>query len=179
MSKKKEYPAGTTFGRWTIIGPGKSHQRWLCKCECGTVKEVIGNKLRGKISTSCGCVRNELRHNRNWTGYKEISGSRWKHFLYAAKSRNIGVYLSMEDAWNLFERQQHKCAITQLPLTMSVKNNGRYEQGTASLDRINSDKEYTLENVHWVHKDINIMKMDHSMQYFVQLCKAVVDHNST
>lgn len=44
---------------------------------------------------------------------------------------------------------------------------------TASLDRIDSTKGYTLDNIQWVHKHINVMKMDLDQEYFIKLCKLV------
>ena len=48
---------------------------------------------------------------------------------------------------------------------------------TASLDRIDNTKGYTQDNVQWVHKDINRIKSDLSQEYFLTLCKTVVDWN--
>ena len=47
---------------------------------------------------------------------------------------------------------------------------------TASLDRIDSCKGYTIDNVQWVHKWINVMKSDHSQDEFIALCRAVTTH---
>lgn len=50
---------------------------------------------------------------------------------------------------------------------------GRGSTTTASLDRIDSSSGYGLENIQWLHKDINIMKNVHSQDYFLSLCKKV------
>lgn len=56
---------GVNFGRWTVLRKGGIHpganrlQMWVCQCECGTVKEVIGDNLRRGLSLSCGCQRVE------------------------------------------------------------------------------------------------------------------------
>lgn len=49
--------------------------------------------------------------------------------------------------------------------------------GTASLDRIDSSKGYVEGNVHWVHKDINIMKWDFPLETFIKMCKFVAENN--
>jgi hypothetical protein len=72
--------------------------------------------------------------------------------------------------WELFLKQDRKCALSGLPIEFGTK--GR-ELGTASLDRIDSTKGYTPENVQWLHKDINQMKMDLTEQKFIDLCKKV------
>src|SRR5689334_2110392 len=49
---------GMRFGKWTVIGRsvGPAPQKWLCRCDCGTEKSVLGGNLRYGKSTSCGCV---------------------------------------------------------------------------------------------------------------------------
>jgi len=42
---------------------------------------------------------------------------------------------------------------------------------TASLDRIDSTKGYTLDNIQWVHKTLNRLKMNLDNQEFIEWCK--------
>lgn len=53
------------FGRWTVLHEGKvdkhNHQYWVCKCSCGTIKEVLGSNLIRNDSSSCGCYNQERR----------------------------------------------------------------------------------------------------------------------
>ena len=46
---------------------------------------------------------------------------------------------------------------------------------TASLDRIDSNKGYTKDNVQFVHKDINWMKQDFEQNKFIEYCKKVAN----
>lgn len=48
---------GHTFGKWTVLEKGekKTRQKWVCQCECGTIRQVEGTTLRTGRSTSCGC----------------------------------------------------------------------------------------------------------------------------
>lgn len=52
---------GQRFGRWTVLeraGSNKDHRAlWKCRCDCGTIKNVVGRDLRGGKSKGCGCVR--------------------------------------------------------------------------------------------------------------------------
>lgn len=50
------------FGEWIVLerkGSKNNQIYWLCKCSCGTVKEVNGNSLRNGSSTNCGCIRKQ------------------------------------------------------------------------------------------------------------------------
>jgi hypothetical protein len=56
---------GKRFGKWVVLAevPQKrtrsGHTRWLCRCDCGTVREVDGGHLTQHASTSCGCSKSE------------------------------------------------------------------------------------------------------------------------
>lgn len=59
---------GTRFGRWVVLGrvenmvrpSGRKQSRWLCVCDCGNRKKIVGASLRDGRSRSCGCLRQEL-----------------------------------------------------------------------------------------------------------------------
>lgn len=61
--------SGLVFGRLTTLeihSTGK-HEKWWCKCSCGTVKAVArGNLLNGN-TTSCGCFQREKFGDSNRT----------------------------------------------------------------------------------------------------------------
>ena len=61
--------SGKKFGKLTVVslaGRGKrGHAKWLCKCECGNEKTVLGYHLTSGNIKSCGClVRSENRQRR-------------------------------------------------------------------------------------------------------------------
>ena len=67
-----------------------------------------------------------------------------------------------------FLKQNKKCALTGSELEINV---------TASVDRIDSKKGYTKDNVQWVHKKVNLMKGTMSQKDFIETCKSVVETN--
>lgn len=75
-----------------------------------------------------------------------------------------------EYLWGLFLKQERRCALSGIELTMQEP--GKY-YGTASLDRIDSAEGYVPGNVQWVHATLNVMKNDLSQTDFVAWCKAV------
>lgn len=57
---------GKKFTKWTVqaqeeIDPVTGWQRWLCKCDCGTVRSVAGASLNSGQSRSCGCLLKEMK----------------------------------------------------------------------------------------------------------------------
>lgn len=60
---RRENLEGKVFTRWTVI-KDDGENKVFCKCSCGTERWVDRNNLRQKISTSCGCLRKELFHDK-------------------------------------------------------------------------------------------------------------------
>ena len=61
---------GNKYGYLTVLykAPFKSNSQktlWHCKCECGNECDVLGESLRNKLTSSCGCRSKELNalHN--------------------------------------------------------------------------------------------------------------------
>lgn len=54
---------GRIFGRWTVLKfvcVRSKTAKWLCRCECGQVREVYANTLMSGEGKSCGCLSREL-----------------------------------------------------------------------------------------------------------------------
>ena len=171
---------GKQFAHLTVLIRAGSNRQgsvtWLCKCQCGKEKVVSSDHLTRKKSSvkSCGCkaIKSGPRHSQ-WTGYGLISGNWWyNHILRERKQTRrpkIPVTVTIQEAWNLYLTQEGKCALSGQPINIS--NTWKYS--TASIDRINSSKGYELDNIQWVHKDINFMKRTYSQEYFIQMCHHV------
>lgn len=52
----REIPKGTRYGHWTVV---ERHEgsKVLCRCDCGTEREVDAYALRSGRSKSCGCSK--------------------------------------------------------------------------------------------------------------------------
>ena len=152
--------------------------RAVCKCHnCG--KEdywVFPNHLR-RGQKSCGCLPKNMPKGKNhcrYSGYGEITGSVWGKIKEAAIRRDLEFSITIEETWDLFETQNRKCALTGLMIKMGK---GR-KRGTASLDRKDSTKGYIKDNIQWVHRNMNIVKHSCSQEYFVNICRKVVQNEA-
>ncbi len=47
---------GQRFGALTVIKKSPRRYYWICKCDCGTVKDLQGRNLKTHRSQSCGCL---------------------------------------------------------------------------------------------------------------------------
>lgn len=135
---------------------------------------------RNSCCKSCRAVRankstkrnNRLASNPAWAGYEEIPGS-WftRYFLRANKTKRTGT-ITIQDVWKLYLSQNKKCALSGVPISFKKDSNGY----SASIDRIDSKKEYDLENIQLVHKDVNIMKNRFNQEDFIEFCILIADN---
>lgn len=128
---------------------------------CKSCRSTIANK---------SSKRNSKRENNSqWKGYKEIPyGWFSKYFERANKTKRTGD-ITIEQVYNLWIVQDKKCALSSITI-------GFYDDGkghTCSIDRIDSLKEYTLDNIQLVHKDVNRMKNAFDQAYFINICKLI------
>lgn len=155
----------------------KGNKNWyLCQCSCGGKISVSSSGLINKNARDCGCKnRFSGKDHGLYKGYEEISSSLWSSMKLGARLRNLEFSITLKDVWNLFIKQNRKCSLTGLEIVFA-KNRKQMSTTTSSLDRIDSTKGYTLDNVQWVHKDINVMKLDLNEAYFINMCRLVVNH---
>ncbi len=166
---------GLKFGKLTPIeiDPIRTDKSifWKCKCDCGSVKSVKTIHLTKKRVVSCGCSRKiKGTKSRGWKGFGEISGTYFSNIHNGAISRSLEFTITIKDLWTLFLKQNKKCSLSGIELIPPI---GRWDDFTASIDRIDPSKGYTKENVQWIHKDINKMKQALTQDNFINLCKQV------
>jgi hypothetical protein len=176
---KKQNLIGVKFHHFTVIKKlpsNKKHGRWQCLCDCGNIRTLVTNEINRKTRKTCGCsLRNNIKNGSyNWNGHGDIHGKVWSNIRRGAISRGHAFRISIQYAWNLFLKQDKKCALSGLsikfPITVRDNENGGR---TASLDRINSKKGYIKNNIQWVHKNINLAKQELSDAEFIELCNTV------
>ena len=168
---------GQKFGKLTVLYKDTNKYqdrctRLICICECGKEKSVLRVNLKNGNTTSCGCHAKLESHKRSWKGTGEISKSYWGDFCRNADLRNIEFSITSEYAWELYLKQNRKCAISGIEITFAKSMKDREHQ-TASLDRIDNTKGYIEGNVQWVHKKINRLKNDFTMDELLFWCEKI------
>jgi hypothetical protein len=166
---------GNRYGRLLVKhSMPKRPTWWECECDCGNTVLVNGSKLRK--AKSCGCYGETGNNSPNWTGYKDIDGKYWKNIQAGAKSRGHVFEIDLAYVWDIYIKQNGRCALSGLPIQFAYKN-GHRQQRTASIDRIDSSKGYVKGNIQWLLLDINFMKQKFSSEHFIRLCKKVASNN--
>jgi len=176
--RSAEFYIGAKYGKLTILKvKTKTIQKRSyceCLCDCGKIIELRTDAVKSLTTLSCGCFhRNKISllgcNNPAYAGFPDISGSYFSQLKKSAVTRNIIFSLSKKYLQTLYEKQNKRCALTNIPISFGIKNSSC----TASLDRIDSLKGYIEDNVQFVIKDINLMKRDLDEKYFIYLCNCV------
>jgi len=134
------------------------------------------NSIFRKNTLSCGCNRLQGISQHFWKGGKYISQTYFNEMRRCAKRRNIEFNITILELENLLEQQNFKCKLSGLIINCSRsadRNYSTYQEQTASLDRIDSSKGYIIDNIQWVHKDVNNSKQDYNQDYFIELCNMI------
>ena len=147
------------------------------KFPCGLKRAIALNS----VCKSCRTVRanKSLRRyskgsaNPFWKGYEEIPQNWFSKYFQRGGRKRTGS-ITIQDVWKKYLKQDKRCALSGVPISFE-----KTEQGySASIDRIDSKKEYHLNNIQLVHKDVNLMKNHFNQEYFIKMCKYISKYNN-
>jgi hypothetical protein len=181
-SYENEY-IGVKFGRLLVIERAASrHGRmcWLCQCDCGKTKSVLGHNLRKGKTKSCGCIRREL-------GLNTIKAVREQNYLPPGEAafnvmfavykthaleRNLNFDLDVEQFRKMTKEDCHYCGDEPKTLFKPKARFGGYLSN--GIDRKDNSIGYTIENSFPCCRVCNQMKSDRSYEDFIARCERIV-----
>lgn len=170
---------------------GKIYKRAMVTVECPLCNLEFtrsrDNLWEVQKCKKCSQLENNIKkRGKFWSGVGELSGSLYNAYKQKARTGNKEFTLSKEYLWELFLKQERKCAISGIPLRIftitkksSTNKSSHVDSNmfTCSLDRIDCTKGYIEGNVQWVHKVINIMRNTLEVSDFIYMCKQVSENN--
>lgn len=108
--------------------------------------------------------------NPRFTGVGEVTGDYTGSIRRSASRRGLSFRLTSKDIYDKFVKQEKCCIYTGVSISFKDK--------TASVDRIDSSKGYTVDNIQIVDVRVNKMKMDRSHEEFIDLLKKIATWNN-
>jgi len=146
------------------------------KCKCGNIdyKRLTHlQKMKYKVCKECSRKNKYPEQRKARNHFENNIHKQWiKNILLNLKRGNrvLKCNLTNIQLYELLVNQDFKCSYTDIKL--NVKNIFKRDSN-ASIDRIDSDKDYTINNIQWVYKPINIMKNGLSSEDFIKMCYLV------
>lgn len=160
------------------VTKGKDGRYYKPCSSCGKLQSYLRKNYAeeslklGKECKKCSNKRVENCH-RGW--YRGIRISWFNQFKSVAETRGIHWGLSLDDVADLMEEQTFCCALTGW--NIEFPESGHPQKAPASIDRIDSKKDYTKDNTQLVTRQVNMMKQQYSQEDFISVCKAVAENN--
>lgn len=175
------------FGKLTVIKrvdkEKHDHIYWLCKCDCGNYTKVRSTSLRKvgskfKSTRSCGCLVKEV--------VKKIH-TKHGHAVNGTRTKTYQVWLAMHQRCNNLKNPEYKnyggrgikICNYWLKFENFLKDMGESPKGL-TLDRINNNGNYELENCRWTTMEIQNQNSRITMLNFskVQMIKKLLMKSS-
>ena len=131
---------GQKFGKLTVLrrapnGSGRD-TKWECLCDCGTLKIIIGDNLKGGKTKSCGCSQARTTHG-DWGSPEYTSWAsmidrctnqnrkQWKDY----GGRGITVCKEWLNDYSAFLAYMERRPTLNHSLDRYPNNDGNYEPG--------------------------------------------------
>lgn len=137
---------GQKFGRLTALKPTKNRNSkgsvmWLCKCDCGNIKEICIADLRNKGTQSCGCLSSDKARERLKKLTKE---ERSKRFMKDIKGQRFGKLVAIKptnkrDGSNVIWELECDCGNITYANTGNLGNGSTRSCGCLHKDIVNID----------------------------------------
>ncbi len=156
---------GKKFGRLLVYEQAKNNRDgracWWCKCECGNRLKVAGKELRTGHTKSCGCLQKEKA---GFERRKPRMASRQLFSKTIGRAKRDSRYftISFEEFIRLSQLPCAYCGRELFSTNRHKTDTFRYN----GLDRVDSSKGYTPDNVVSCCKLCNVMKADLSVTRF-------------
>lgn len=125
------------------IGKSKQgHAVWLCKCTCGTYKEVTACNLKNGSTKSCGCKKGNLKHGENKTGKMSREYRAWIAMKSRCDNPNNKAYKNYGGRGIVISKNW------RYSFSQFLSDMGRCPEGL-TLERIDNNKGYFKTNCKW------------------------------
>lgn len=177
-----ELKDGEKFNRLKILKFSHFDKRWrrwyFVKCDCGKEKIVMGSAMTSNNTRSCGCLQKEtLRLKRISNNYSEITAIILGYKRHA-KDRGLEWSLSRNFVETIIKKNCFYCGSTPSNIK-KTKNTCGFGLFYSGIDRVNSNKNYTEDNVVPCCKICNYAKsnltFDEFKSWAIKLGKKVID----
>lgn len=164
---------GNRYGKLTVLRrervTGKNRAFWLCQCDCGNTKIVMGASLRDYTVKSCGCL---AKFEYGEAAFNQLYGGMSR----GAKARNITWNLNKDQVKEITKQNCYYCGKSpqQRLGGEGYRFNGEYIYN--GIDRVDNSRGYEIDNVVPCCGECNTAKNNLTVDQFKNLIKNIYEH---
>lgn len=96
-----------------------------------------------------------------------------------ARARNIEFTITQQDVIDLWYKQNGRCALSGVPMTLTHGTAYNHNPTKVSIDRIDNDVGYTKENIQLITWQINCSKGTFDVEQLFEMCQHIVNYQQT
>lgn len=124
--------------------------RWLCRCDCGTLKKVTASQLVNGGTKSCGCLKKERIRRLKWKHGDAPEGKKApEYWVWQAMKKRCSEKARGSDKKLYFDRGIRVCNRWKTSYINFISDMGKRPGKDYSIDRINNNKGYGPNNCKW------------------------------
>lgn len=182
MPKVMGLQSGDRFGRLVVIRKvgvhkkpcGTTQSKYLCQCDCGNQTVVLMQNLKNGNTKSCGCLTKEINEEKRLPNNRGVIN----HIIlqYKRHARDRGLYwgLSYEQVEEIINAPCFYCGTERSNHKVTKNCKEGYDHN--GIDRIDSSKGYTPDNVVPCCKTCNRAKNNMDQMEFISWAQRVAKH---
>lgn len=138
---------------------------WKCLCTCGNYTVVGVSELKNNNTQSCGCLNKERVRSKQALDLGQAAFNRvLLSYRLSARRKHREFSLTESDFRELIQRPCHYCGVEYSNVSVSRSNTGDFKYN--GLDRVDSSRGYTLDNVVSCCGRCNTAKLDMTTDEF-------------
>jgi hypothetical protein len=181
--------SGQKFNRLLVLkrsnhfGVGRKKVYWECKCDCGTLVTAVSSDIRHGHTKSCGCWNRDQTRHRDIThnpttttlGFGVAAFNRvFKIYQQNARKAGRDFTISRDVFYKLINQDCYYCGSSPTNMVKNPHKNGHCIYN--GIDRLDSTKGYTEENVVPCCVECNFMKKNMLPEKFINQIISIYNH---
>lgn len=156
-----------------VINLKNRAKKYLCLCDCGIQKEILGRVIILGLTKSCGCYSKDVKRASRMSATEYGVSKVLNNYKSKAKERNLEFSLNIEDFIELIGLECYYCGEKNTNCMKTWENEPKFYYN--GIDRIDNLIGYTKNNCVACCKFCNFAKNTLSQEEFYSWIDKIYD----